>query len=78
MILITGLASMGVSMCGFGIMNVAPNDVVLIAYCLFIRAIEGFASAMIQTTSYSIVAIVFSEEQEKYIGNLNILIHIIM
>lgn len=55
-------------MCGFGMMNLSPNDVVLIAYCLFIRSIEGFASSMIQTTSYSIVAIVFEEEQEKFIG----------
>ena len=68
LVLILGLACMGVSMCGFGMMNFSPNDVVLIAYCLFIRSIEGFASSMIQTTSYSIVAIVFEEEQEKFIG----------
>ena len=69
-ILIAGLTSMGFAMIAFGFIVYWKSTALLIAVSLAIRGLQGFSSSMIQTTSYAIVAIVYKDNQQKYLGLL--------
>ena len=69
-ILIFGLALMGISMISFGFITYIHSKIVLIVVSLGIRGLQGFSSSMIQTTSYAIIAIIFKDNQQKYLGYL--------
>ena len=69
-ILIFGLGLMGVSMLAFGFITKIESHVILVIVWLVIRGLQGFSSSMIQTTSYSIVSIIFKDNQQKFLGYL--------
>lgn len=69
-ILILGVLFMGVSMIGFGLINYLDSKNLLITAAISLRTFQGLSSGLIQTTSYAIVAILFPDNQQKYLGIL--------
>jgi MFS family permease len=67
-ILVGGLCSMGLSMIGFGMADLAPNSTVFGILVFFFRFCQGASSCSIQTTSYAVISMSFPQEQEKYIA----------
>jgi MFS family permease len=60
---------MGIALFGFGSISFLPLDL-LIPVALALRAFQGLSSGLIQTTSYTIVAILYPDSQQKYLGIL--------
>lgn len=69
-LLVSGITMMSVSMIGFGLVEVCPNAGTVIALSIFLRIVGGVSASFIQTTSYSIVSIVYADQRQKYLGIL--------
>ena len=59
---------MGISMILFAIADYFHSKAIIIIFWLWIRSLEGISASMIQTTSYSIVSVLYPNEKEKYLG----------
>lgn len=57
-------------MLGFALIGYSTSNTVLVALCLLIRTLQGLSSSMIQTTSYAIIAVLYPNDQQKYLGIL--------
>jgi MFS family permease len=60
---------MGVSLLGFGMIDFFGEAFVVPA-ALILRTFQGLSSGLIQTTSYAIIAVIYPDEQQKYLGIL--------
>ena len=69
-ILNSGIIVMGLSMLAFGFITYIESKVLLIIVWLAIRALQGFSSTMVKTTSYAIITIVYKDNKQKYLGIL--------
>ena len=69
-ILVFGLASMGLAMIAFGFIVYWKSHLFLAIVWFVIRGLQGFSSSMIMTTSYAMVAVVYKDNQQKYLGIL--------
>ena len=68
-ILVTGLFSMAASLLGFSVLDSLSEQLVVSA-ALILRMCQGLSSACIQTTSYAIIPVLYSDKQQKYLGIL--------
>ena len=69
-ILISGLASMGLSLVAFGFIVYWTSNIELTIISIAIRALQGISASMIMTTSYAMIAVVYKDNQQKYLGIL--------
>lgn len=63
-----GLFTMGVSFVLLGVISNVEDTDTLVYLTLFLRALQGSSSAMIQTTVYSLATTCFPHEKEAMIG----------
>ena len=68
-ILVTGLFSMAASLLGFSMLD-SLSEQLVVPVALIFRMCQGLSSSCIQTTSYAIVPVLYSDKQQKYLGIL--------
>lgn len=61
---------MGFSMYGFGLIVHLPSKGLIITVAVLFRATQGFASSIIQTSSYAIVAVTFPNNTQEHLAIL--------
>lgn len=69
-LLAVGLVAMGISIIPIGFLMKIENDVVTLAVGLVLRALQGTASATINTTCYSLAANKYADQTEFIVGML--------
>lgn len=67
-ILIVGLVLMSLSIAGFGEIGYLPNNTLIVCMCIFLQLLQGSSACLVQTTCYTIIAIVYADNQQKYLG----------
>jgi MFS family permease len=63
-----GILLMAIAMVAFGLSTFIPSKLGFIIALFLIRLLQGFASAIIQTGSYSVVTVNYPTRQEEVIG----------
>lgn len=66
-VLTSGLFSMGVCIFLFSKIGHIRNHYLLTMFWIVVRLMQGLSSSMIQTTTYSIVAVSFKDKKQKYL-----------
>ena len=69
-LLALGLFAMGTAILGLGCLKDSQNNLTVFASALFFRAIQGIASASLNTTCYAIAANKYPEQTEYMVGML--------
>jgi MFS family permease len=59
---------MTLSSIGFGLLALISNTTVFFASAMFMRFLEGLAQAFVQISVYSLISLEFPNENEKYLG----------
>ena len=72
LILIIGLVWMGSSIIGFGLLPRFHNSFISTVWAFLFRALQGISSSCIQTTSYSIISVLFPDKRNSYIPLIEI------
>lgn len=67
-VLVTGILWMGISMAAFASVAYLTDKTMIIVFTMVWRCIQGISSSMIQTTSYAVISILYTNNQEKYLG----------
>lgn len=73
-ILIIGLVSMGGSIIGFGLLPRFHSTFISTILAFVFRALQGISSSCVQTTSYSIISVLFPDKRSSYIPMVEIAI----
>lgn len=67
-LIIWGFVTITLGTIGLALIDLVANDNIFFILCILCRLVQGSGDQMIQTSIYSVVAITFSKEREKYIG----------